>query len=100
MATAKKVSELTALTNAAATDLLLVVHDPSANAESRKITVANFFGNVSANVVLGGTLRLSNTAAPATAGSVGVKGELRIDSNYIYFCVANNTWKRSALSTW
>lgn len=100
MATAKKVSELTALTNAAATDLLLVVHDPSANAESRKITVASFFGNVAANVALNGTFRLSNTAAPATAGSVGVKGELRVDSSYIYICVANNTWKRSALSTW
>lgn len=100
MATAKKVSELTALTNAAATDLLLVVHDPSSNAESRKITVANFFGNVAANVALNGTLRLSNVAPPATAGSVGVKGEVRIDSTYFYVCVANNTWKRATLSTW
>ena len=100
MATAKKVSELTALTNAAATDLLLVVHDPSANAESRKITVANFFGNVSANAIFNGTLSLSNTAAPATSTSTGRRGELRYDSNYLYVCVANNTWTRTAITTW
>lgn len=100
MAAAKKVTELTALTNASATDLLLVVHDPSANAESRKITVANFFGNVSANVILGGTVSLSNVAAPTTIASTGRRGELRFDDNYFYVCVANNTWKRTALTDW
>ena len=100
MATAKKVTDLTALTNAAATDLLLVVHDPVANAESRKITVANFFGNVSANAVFNGTLALSNVAAPANTASQGRGGELRIDSDYLYVCVANNTWKRTSLTDW
>ena len=100
MATAKKVSELTALTNAAATDLLLVVHDPVANAESRKITVANFFGNVSTNAVFNGTLSISNTAAPAAITSTGSRGEIRYDSGYIYICVATNTWKRATLNTW
>lgn len=100
MATAKKVSELVALTNAASTDLLLVVHDPVSNAESRKITVANFFGNVSANAIFNGTLSLSNTAAPATSTSTGRRGELRYDSQYLYVCVANNTWTRTAITTW
>lgn len=46
-------------------------------------------------------LRISNTtSAPASAIAAGTTGEIRIDSNYIYVCVANNTWKRSALSTW
>lgn len=100
MATAKKVTELTALTNAAATDLLYVIHEPSSNAQSQKITVANFFGNVSANAVFNGTIAISNTAAPTTAASTGRKGELRYDSNYIYICVATNTWKRAAIDTW
>lgn len=46
-------------------------------------------------------LRLANTTnAPASAIAAGTTGEIRVDSNYIYVCVANNTWKRSALSTW
>lgn len=106
MATAKKVTELTALTNAAATDLLYVIHSPSANAQSQKITVANFFGNVStnavfnANVSFNGRVALSNTAAPTTAGAAGTKGEIRYDDSYVYICIATNTWKRAAISTW
>lgn len=38
--------------------------------------------------------------APASATATGTLGEIRIDANYIYVCVATNTWKRTALSTW
>ena len=38
--------------------------------------------------------------APASATATGTTGEIRIDANYIYVCVATNTWKRTALSTW
>lgn len=37
---------------------------------------------------------------PATSGATGKLGDIRIDANYIYVCVATNTWKRSAISTW
>lgn len=37
---------------------------------------------------------------PATATSPGQKGDNAFDSNYFYVCVATNTWKRVALSTW
>jgi len=37
---------------------------------------------------------------PATAGSAGVKGEIRLNATFIYICTATNTWKRSPLSTW
>jgi hypothetical protein len=100
MATSKKVTELAALSAASASDLLLVVHNPASDAVSQKITVSDFFGNVAANVVLGGTFALSNTAAPTTSLSTGKVGEIRYDSNYIYVCVATNTWKRSAISSW
>jgi hypothetical protein len=37
---------------------------------------------------------------PANSTATGVKGEIAFDSSYIYYCVATNTWKRTALSTW
>lgn len=37
---------------------------------------------------------------PATATSAGRKGDNAFDANYFYVCVATNTWKRVALSTW
>lgn len=39
-------------------------------------------------------------AVPATATSAGRKGDNAFDANYFYVCVATNTWKRVALSTW
>lgn len=37
---------------------------------------------------------------PATATSPGIAGEIRYDNNYIYTCIATNTWKRAPLSSW
>lgn len=42
----------------------------------------------------------TRNTAPSSATATGVKGDIRIDDNYIYLCVATNTWKRSPLSTW
>lgn len=39
-------------------------------------------------------------AAPATATSTGTAGQLAYASGYLYVCVATNTWKRTALSSW
>ena len=38
--------------------------------------------------------------APASASATGTAGDIRYDSNYVYICVATNTWKRAALATW
>lgn len=38
--------------------------------------------------------------APASATATGTTGEIRIASDYIYVCIATNTWVRAALSTW
>lgn len=37
---------------------------------------------------------------PTTATSTGVAGQIAWDSNYVYVCVATDTWKRSPISTW
>lgn len=39
-------------------------------------------------------------AAPASATAIGATGEIRYTADYIYVCVASNTWKRVALATW
>lgn len=36
---------------------------------------------------------------PSTASSVGVSGTMAYNNDYFYVCVAANTWKRTALST-
>jgi hypothetical protein len=38
--------------------------------------------------------------APSSATDTGTLGEIRYDANYMYVCVATNTWKRTALSSW
>lgn len=42
----------------------------------------------------------ASASAPATATSTGVVGQVAYDTDYLYVCVANNTWKRVALTTW
>lgn len=44
--------------------------------------------------------RVRTAKTPASAGATGNVGQFCWDSNYFYVCVATNTWKRSALSTW
>mgnify|MGYP007063366954 CR=1 FL=1 len=45
-------------------------------------------------------IRIRNSNTPSSAGDLGVQGEIRWDTNYIYVCVATDTWKRVALSSW
>jgi hypothetical protein len=46
------------------------------------------------------SIRVRTTKTPASATATGNAGEICWDANYVYVCVATNTWKRSALSTW
>ena len=41
-----------------------------------------------------------NAKTPSSASDTGTEGEISWDTNYIYVCVATDTWKRVALSTW
>lgn len=38
-------------------------------------------------------------AAPATSTSAGSEGQVSYDSNYVYICVATNTWIRANIQT-
>ena len=37
---------------------------------------------------------------PAHIGATGTLGTITWDSDYLYVCIANNSWKRAALSAW
>ena len=39
-------------------------------------------------------LNFQPTAIPSTKTSAGSKGQITYDENYVYLCVADNTWKR------
>lgn len=70
------------------------------------ISVNNNFSNVSLvgfsapNVVVTNKLGISSTNVPTLATSTGTAGQITWDSNYIYVCVATDTWKRANLTTW
>jgi len=49
--------------------------------------------------IVGTTLNITENRTPSSSSDTGIKGEICIDSNYIYVCTAVNTWKRSTLST-
>lgn len=46
------------------------------------------------------SIRVRTAQTPATAGAAGNQGEIAWDADYIYVCVATNTWKRVAIATW
>ena len=39
-------------------------------------------------------------AAPATATSSGIAGQVSYSSGFFYICVASNTWQRVTIATW
>lgn len=50
--------------------------------------------------IAGDTIRVPTERTIAAASDTGVKGDICWDSSYIYVCVATDTWKRVAISTW
>jgi hypothetical protein len=43
---------------------------------------------------------ISDNYTPANATAKGDKGTICIDENFIYVCIARNTWKRVAIASW
>jgi hypothetical protein len=57
-------------------------------------------GGYGGSLTINGTLIIVGGTPPATASSTGTAGTVVADSDYIYVCIAANTWKRSAITTW
>lgn len=52
------------------------------------------------NSLAGDTIEMAALRTITNSNDSGAQGEICFDANYAYFCVAVNTWKRVALSTW
>ena len=85
----RKISEVPTASNVASTDRILVLRSPASSPSVR--TVA--FSTLSANLLV------SNTV-PANSTANGIAGTIAYDSGFFYVCVANNTWKKTALTSW
>lgn len=48
----------------------------------------------------GDSIQIGLSKTPSSSTDTGVPGEICWDADYIYVCIAINTWKRTALSTW
>ena len=56
--------------------------------------------NITKNFELGRVLELFNSASvPPTISSSGTKGQIAANETHLYICVATDTWRRVALST-
>jgi hypothetical protein len=56
----------------------------------------DYLGNVTLKSIRLTTLNI----APTSSTDTGVLGEIRYDANYMYVCVATNTWKRTQFTSW
>ena len=45
-------------------------------------------------------IRIESSKTPSSSSDTCKKGEISWDSDYIYVCVADNTWERASLSSW
>lgn len=45
-------------------------------------------------------LVVTGSTVPSSATATGEAGQVVWDDNYVYICVATNTWKRSPIATW
>jgi hypothetical protein len=89
----------------------LTIGTTSTNTAIRLLVGGGNMSNVAANItttgvsisqaltVAGNTI-IGHTYIPSTAASTGTAGQIVWDSNYVYVCVAANTWKRANISTW
>ena len=77
------------------------------NSPSTKMTILGN-GNVGIGTITptnlldvnGDTIRLRTSRTPASSSATCNAGEIVWDADFVYVCVATNTWKRSAISTW
>lgn len=53
------------------------------------------------SVMFGGNrIGIASAKTPSSATDTGALGEICWDSSYVYVCIAENTWKRTAIATW
>lgn len=87
--------------DAAGTNTHVQFNDSGFSSASPGFTFDKSTNNVTvANTLSVANFRFTASNPPLTALSPGVTGTVAWDSNYIYVCVATNTWKRVQIATW
>ena len=94
-------SNIVPLVVANVTPLVIANITPTVISNVSSVVIANVTPAITSNVIgqIANNLFISNVV-PSNTSSNGVQGVISYDSNYFYVCIANNSWKRAALSTW
>lgn len=79
----------------------------SSNGFGTKIYIEPTFGNIGIGTtnpnakldIVSQSIIIEQSFTPLSSSSGGFTGQIAWDSNFIYVCVANNTWKRATLGT-
>jgi len=56
--------------------------------------------NVGGSVEIFGNITINDNYVPSANTDPGNAGQVSWDEDYIYICVADNTWKRANLAAW
>lgn len=74
----------------------------NANSSTVRFTFVRSTGDfITGGYVRAAQFRLNDlNTPPVLPSSAGVKGTIRFTADYIYFCIADNTWVRAPLTTW
>jgi len=85
----------------------LIFYNDQITAETLRLTGSGAGTTLGLTAILTGSLKttgslivISTAKTPVSAEDAGEIGTICWDTSYIYVCVATNTWKRSAISTW
>ncbi|MGH0775287.1 BppU family phage baseplate upper protein [Bacillus mobilis] len=95
-------------TGNAGTDFRIVRFDDTGTAVDAPLFIKRSNGYVGIGTITpqrkldiaGDRIRIQSTKTPASATDTGLKGDICYDANFMYVCVADNTWKRMPLSSW
>jgi hypothetical protein len=92
----------------AGSDLQIIRYSDAGEALDNPLTISRSSGNIGVGNsdaqtrldISDDSIRVREPMTPASSSAPGQVGEIAWDNGYVYVCVAPNTWKRAALSSW
>ncbi|MGN7356700.1 hypothetical protein ACTHPF_04995 [Paenibacillus sp. SAF-054] len=89
-------------------DLQFVRYSDNGEVVDSPLTIQRSEGNVGIGTtdpdtkldINGDKLRIRNKYTPASSHAVCSQGQMAWDDQYVYVCVAQNSWKRTEMSSW
>lgn len=90
-----RTNEFPVKTGLAANDSVVANWANATSTNTVLVTVSTLFNNSAISSV-----RVPTSSPPANSTASGQTGTVVWDSGFVYVCVANNVWKRAALSSY